>query len=121
MSIRSRFTRGDIDLAVLHPENQVRTHVTPAIAALAQGWFSESLVVVGPPPSKPSLDKQQEQLRQERLSHRLHRLALIFHDGSIRATFNKNDQLGQGNLAGYSKAVSIGRKGQKQVSCKVCI
>jgi DNA (cytosine-5)-methyltransferase 1 len=38
------------DLAVLRPENQNATYVTPRIAKLATGWFRERLVVVGPPP-----------------------------------------------------------------------
>lgn len=46
-------TVGNIDLAVLRPENQHPTHVTPRIAALATGLFREQLVVLGrrlPPP-----------------------------------------------------------------------
>ncbi|OCH84951.1 S-adenosyl-L-methionine-dependent methyltransferase, partial [Obba rivulosa] len=41
---------GDLDLLVLRPENQTRTHVTPSIARLAEGLFGERLVVVGPRP-----------------------------------------------------------------------
>lgn len=41
---------GNPDLAVLKAENQNPTHVTPRIAALAQGLVREELVVVGPPP-----------------------------------------------------------------------
>lgn len=44
------------DLAVLRPENQNATHVTPRIAKLATGWFKERLVVVGShPPRDPSI------------------------------------------------------------------
>ncbi|KAG1839477.1 S-adenosyl-L-methionine-dependent methyltransferase [Suillus tomentosus] len=43
-------TRGCKDIAVLRPENQNATHVTPRIAKLATGWFREQLVVVGPQP-----------------------------------------------------------------------
>jgi DNA (cytosine-5)-methyltransferase 1 len=46
---------GDLDLAVLKPENQTPTHVTPLIAKLAQGLVKEELVVIGPPP--PPVDK----------------------------------------------------------------
>lgn len=38
---------GSLDLAVLRPENQHPTHVTPRIAALATGLFREQLVVLG--------------------------------------------------------------------------
>jgi hypothetical protein len=53
--VPSRLTAGvgNIDLAVLRPENQHPTHVTPRIAALATGLFREQLVVLGrrlPPP-----------------------------------------------------------------------
>jgi DNA (cytosine-5)-methyltransferase 1 len=44
-------TMGNLDLAVLRPENQRPTHVTPRIAALAAGLFREQLVVLGRPPS----------------------------------------------------------------------
>ena len=37
---------GSWDLAVLRPENQNTTHVTPLIDSLAQGWFHEHLHVV---------------------------------------------------------------------------
>ena len=42
---------GNLDLAVLRPENQRQTHVTPRIAALATGLFREQLVVLGRRPS----------------------------------------------------------------------
>src|SRR5579863_2282806 len=38
---------GNLDIAVLRPENQHPTHVTPRIAALATGLFREQLVVLG--------------------------------------------------------------------------
>lgn len=44
-------TIGNLDLAVLRPENQRPTHVTPRIAALAAGLFREQLVVLGRRPS----------------------------------------------------------------------
>jgi hypothetical protein len=40
-------TIGNPDIAVLRPENQHPTHVTPRIAALAAGLFREQLVVLG--------------------------------------------------------------------------
>jgi DNA (cytosine-5)-methyltransferase 1 len=47
---------GNPDLAVLKAENQNPTHVTPRIAALAQGLVREELVVVGPPPPARNKD-----------------------------------------------------------------
>lgn len=48
--------KGNLDLAVLLPENQVPTHVTPRISQLATGLFKERLHVVGPrPASQPGL------------------------------------------------------------------
>jgi hypothetical protein len=38
---------GNLDIAVLRPENQHPTHVTPRIAELATGLFREQLVVLG--------------------------------------------------------------------------
>lgn len=43
-------SKGNKDLAVLRPENQNATYVTPRIAKLATRWFRERLVVVGPRP-----------------------------------------------------------------------
>ncbi|KAI0043541.1 hypothetical protein FA95DRAFT_1575056 [Auriscalpium vulgare] len=43
----------DIDLAVLRPEHQNPTHVTPLIEKLARGLFRERLVVVGDRPARP--------------------------------------------------------------------
>lgn len=55
-----------LDLAVLRPENQNPTHVTPLIDNLARGLFHERLYVVGPRASRPSkyeIRRQQEDVR----------------------------------------------------------
>ncbi|KAL0951860.1 hypothetical protein HGRIS_008520 [Hohenbuehelia grisea] len=44
--VRSK-SHDNIDAAVMRPENQTRTHVTPAIACLAKDYVRESLEVVG--------------------------------------------------------------------------
>lgn len=50
--------KGNPDLAVLRPENQVPTHVTPRISQLALGLFRERLRVVGPQPAtEPDLPR----------------------------------------------------------------
>ena len=54
---------GNIDLAVLKPENQNPTCVTPRIAKLAEGYFREEIIVVGSPPvpvDKTALEKRQK-------------------------------------------------------------
>lgn len=61
-----RSLSGNLDLAVLKVENQNPTHVTPLIAALAEGLIQEELVVVGPrptPPAKAVIDAQKERAR----------------------------------------------------------
>ncbi|KAJ7776611.1 S-adenosyl-L-methionine-dependent methyltransferase [Mycena maculata] len=45
---------GNPDLALLKPENQSPTHVTPLIYKLATGYFDEGLQVVGPEPMSPT-------------------------------------------------------------------
>lgn len=57
---------GNVDLAVLRPEAQNPTHVTPLIAKLAAGLFRENLVVVGPPPQplNPSIAQQEAKRRR---------------------------------------------------------
>ncbi|TFY55316.1 hypothetical protein EVG20_g9367 [Dentipellis fragilis] len=55
------------DLAVLRPEQQNPTHVTPLISVLAAGLFREQLIVVGPKPAQPSravLRRRRERERQ---------------------------------------------------------
>jgi DNA (cytosine-5)-methyltransferase 1 len=54
------------DLAVLKTENQNPTHVTPRIAALAEGFVREELVVVGPPPVR---NKDLLQLEKKEKAH----------------------------------------------------
>ncbi|KAK0208944.1 S-adenosyl-L-methionine-dependent methyltransferase [Desarmillaria ectypa] len=51
----------DLDTAVLQPKNQTPTHVTPAIATLAEGLFRGDLQVLGAPP----LPVDEEKKRQE--------------------------------------------------------
>ncbi|KAL4250277.1 DNA (cytosine-5)-methyltransferase [Abortiporus biennis] len=48
---------GNKDIAVLRPENQNRTHVTPLVDRLATGLFNEHLKVVGPPPKAPNKEE----------------------------------------------------------------
>ncbi|KAI8998552.1 S-adenosyl-L-methionine-dependent methyltransferase [Trametes punicea] len=45
---------GNLDLAVLRPEMQNPTHVSPLVDSLALGLFHEHLKVVGPPQKRPS-------------------------------------------------------------------
>ncbi len=56
----------DLDTTVLKPENQTPTHVTPAIATLAEGLFREDLQVLGAPP----LPVDEEKKRQEQQENR---------------------------------------------------
>ncbi|PFH48401.1 hypothetical protein AMATHDRAFT_5836 [Amanita thiersii Skay4041] len=59
---------GNLDLAVLSPENQNVTCVTPHIAALAEGLVQEELIVVGPRP--PMWDKAEVEYQERKaLAH----------------------------------------------------
>lgn len=64
---RPRKLLGNIDLAVLRPENQNPTHVTALIDKLAEGLFRERLVVVGPPPRRPDAVQLARMQRQKKL------------------------------------------------------
>ncbi|OBZ68208.1 DNA (cytosine-5)-methyltransferase 1B [Grifola frondosa] len=64
---------GNVDLAVLRPEKQNRTHVTPLIDKLARGLFREHLEVVGPRPKR--LDERV--LKQQALEARLRLLDML--------------------------------------------
>ncbi|KAK0233815.1 S-adenosyl-L-methionine-dependent methyltransferase [Armillaria fumosa] len=56
----------DLDTIVLKPENQTPTHVTPAIATLAEGLLHEDLQVLGAPP----LPVDEERKRREQQENR---------------------------------------------------
>jgi hypothetical protein len=84
--------KGSIDLAVLRPENQCRTHVTPHIESLASSLFSERFVVIGPP--RPLPKKEEVKRREQQDQQATARLRLL-----IRKALNphkkimfKNDQ-----------------------------
>lgn len=47
------FHNSDLDLAVLRPENQHRTTVTPLVLLLSDGLFRENLKVLGTAPQLP--------------------------------------------------------------------
>ena len=83
---------GNLDLAVLRPENQNPTHVTPRIDSLAHGLFHEHLHVVGPPPKIPS---RQEAKRQDILRQTyLHQLLSVckLHEGN-RISWPRKEKL----------------------------
>ncbi|KAH9901025.1 S-adenosyl-L-methionine-dependent methyltransferase [Cubamyces lactineus] len=66
---------GNLDIAVLQPNKQNPTHVSPLIDGLALGLFHEHLKVVGPPqrrPGKAALKRQQAVMTAEllKLIHR---------------------------------------------------
>ncbi|KZT70140.1 S-adenosyl-L-methionine-dependent methyltransferase [Daedalea quercina L-15889] len=54
----------NLDLAVLRPENQNPTHVTPLIDKLARGWFNERLHVIG---AKLPEDRRESEAKRARL------------------------------------------------------
>ncbi|TCD63769.1 hypothetical protein EIP91_004952 [Steccherinum ochraceum] len=62
-----RVLTGNLDLAVLRPDKQNQTHVTPLIDRLAEGLFREHLIVVGPPPRPPNLADLERAARARRL------------------------------------------------------
>ncbi|TFK90087.1 hypothetical protein K466DRAFT_661043, partial [Polyporus arcularius HHB13444] len=64
--LKEGVTLGNLDLAVLRPENQNPTHVTPLLDNLARGLFHERLYVVGPRTKRPNrreMEKHQKEIR----------------------------------------------------------
>ncbi|KAF5385343.1 hypothetical protein D9615_001032 [Tricholomella constricta] len=94
---------GNLDLAVMKKENQNPTHVTPRIAALAQGLVYEDLVVVGgrPPPEDKALKEAQKAAAHKRLC----RLVLKAKQTKKRVGHHRAHYIGTG--ARYLKAVEI--------------
>jgi len=67
--------KGSLDVAVLRPERQTQTRVTPLIGSLASGLFQEQLKIVGSEPSPPSEEAVMKQRKQEQqAATRLRRL-----------------------------------------------
>lgn len=82
---------GNLDLAVLKAENQNPTHVTPRIAALAEGLVREELVVVGPPP--PVRKKELVQIEQKKAYDHLCRLIVKAKKEKKDVDYRKEDRV----------------------------
>ncbi|KAF9469584.1 S-adenosyl-L-methionine-dependent methyltransferase [Collybia nuda] len=82
---------GNPDLAVLKPENQTPTHVTPSIASLARGFVTEQLIVLGPPPPPPP-NKGTLAAQEEAAHKRLCRLITAAKVRRKNATWKQNDR-----------------------------
>lgn len=88
---------------MLKAENQTPTHVTPRIAALAQGHIFEELVVVGvrpPPPNKALQDAQKKAAHS-----RLRDLVLKAKRQKKKVDIERKDYIGRNTR--YLKAVKI--------------
>lgn len=106
----------NIDLAVLEPENQSQTTVTPLIGALSQPYFRENLLVIGPAPSmiQEKEKKRRVQLQLETANRRL--LAVIdncYKRSRAEWNYSKEDRLGRGSR--FLKAIVV-----DGVTYKVC-
>ncbi|KAJ4485596.1 S-adenosyl-L-methionine-dependent methyltransferase [Lentinula aciculospora] len=96
----------NIDLAVLKPENQTPTTVTPLIASLAQQYFRENLRVVGARPPKNSQKKHEQKIVHERVYQDLLRLLKhCYNRGTCQWDYEKPDQVRHGSK--YLKAITI--------------
>lgn len=82
---------GNPDLAVLRPQNQHPTHVTPLIDTLALGLFREHLQVVGPPPKR--LNSHEVKLRQMKIHEHIGVLLTRWLEGQPQFEFLLADQL----------------------------
>lgn len=105
---------GNLDLAVLKPENQNVTHVTPRIAELLRGLVKEEVYVIGARP--PPLDSNRNEILKQKAYIEL--CALIKRARVIKKNIDwmKEDRLVPGS--DYVHAVTI--DGQKySVSGKV--
>ncbi|KAF8963951.1 S-adenosyl-L-methionine-dependent methyltransferase [Flammula alnicola] len=81
---------GNLDLAVLKPENQSTTCVTPRIAKLAEGYFHEEIMVVGSAP--PAINKAAEEAKQKKDRDLLSKLILELQKEK-KINYNKANRL----------------------------
>ncbi|KXN85700.1 DNA (cytosine-5)-methyltransferase 1A [Leucoagaricus sp. SymC.cos] len=98
------------DLAVLKPENQNPTHVTPLIASLARGFVNEELVVIGPPPAKGPDDTMLNKERMAQLSM-LWRLIERAKRGMLDVDWKKEDRITP--RSNYLRKISVGGESYK--------
>ncbi|TBU32705.1 S-adenosyl-L-methionine-dependent methyltransferase [Dichomitus squalens] len=106
---------GNLDLAVLRPENQNPTHVTPLIDTLALGLFREHLKVVGAAPKR--LTGHELRQRQLKVRGRIGDLLMRRIDNRSTIDFPQEERLdGQ-----YWKAVKIGQEVYKLGDCVIVL
>lgn len=82
---------GNPDLAVLRPENQRPTHVTPLIDTLALGLFREHLQVIGAPPKR--LTAHQVKQRQKKVLEHIRDLLMRRLEDQPEIEFPQREQL----------------------------
>ncbi|KAI0718349.1 S-adenosyl-L-methionine-dependent methyltransferase [Cerioporus squamosus] len=92
---------GNLDLAVLRPENQNPTHITPLLDNLARGLFHERMYVVGPRTKRPS--RHEIKRRQQDVRSYVCKLLYRNLEDLPRISFPANERLHDE----YWKAVSI--------------
>lgn len=100
---KNRATIGNLDLAVMKPENQNSTHVTPRIAKLAFGLFREEVEVVGPPP--PPVNKALVEGEKRRAYENLKKLYAQAKKTRKNVDYKKDDRIRVGE--DMYKAVQI--------------
>lgn len=103
----TRFGVNNLDLAVLRPENQERTHITPLINQLASNpvYFRERLQVIGPQPMP--INPQEVIQKNNKLFQRLLQICGVFHNSARRnLLFPKGAAVEHGS--NYWKCVHIG-------------
>ncbi|KAK2464749.1 hypothetical protein APHAL10511_003167 [Amanita phalloides] len=99
----NRALLGNPDLAVLKPENQNVTHVTPRIAELIQGFVREEIYVIGARPPLP--DKKQIEVLEQNAYARLCSLIRRAHTTKKSIDWNKEDRLVPGS--DYVRSMNI--------------
>lgn len=94
---------GNPDLAVLRPENQSSTHVTPRIGAMARGYFKGDLIVVGPPPKL--IDNDLVERNQRRLFVRVQNMLAMANTAKRKIAFPREHLTERGSR--WANAVEI--------------
>ncbi|KAF9469568.1 S-adenosyl-L-methionine-dependent methyltransferase [Collybia nuda] len=102
----AKFITGNPDLAVLKPENQIPTHVTPLIAALAQGLVTEQLIVLGR--LAPFLDEEVLTTQREAIHKRLCHFIIMAKVKHKKITVGQSDYYDEESH--YLKTMKIGHE-----------
>ncbi|KAJ7070674.1 hypothetical protein C8F01DRAFT_1362531 [Mycena amicta] len=100
----TRATIGDPDVALLRPENQLQTHVTPRIEKLARGYFDERLHIIG----RRLQEDSNEPARRDAATRTLERCLKKVQMSDFRVSYPPSQERQKGPYSHLLKEAEVG-------------